>query len=110
MFAILKQLAEKDEEITGGGVLEVLQDGRAVVYWFTYDEEGRQRWFVATGHSESDRLVFDTLLRPNGARFGERFDSADVAYPEAGELSIRGATASLHPRNTPSMALTAVRR
>jgi len=27
MFAILKQLASKDEEITGGGVLEVLQDG-----------------------------------------------------------------------------------
>ncbi len=27
MFAILKHLAEKGEEITGGGVLEVLQDG-----------------------------------------------------------------------------------
>ena len=27
MFAILKQLAENDEEITGSGVLEVLQDG-----------------------------------------------------------------------------------
>ena len=27
MFAILKQLAEKDEEISGGGVLEILQDG-----------------------------------------------------------------------------------
>ncbi len=27
MFAILKELADKDEEITGGGVLEVLQDG-----------------------------------------------------------------------------------
>ncbi len=27
MFAILKQLAERDVEITGGGVLEVLQDG-----------------------------------------------------------------------------------
>ncbi len=27
MFAILKQLADKNEEITGGGVLEVLQDG-----------------------------------------------------------------------------------
>jgi len=27
MFAILKQLAEQDIEITGGGVLEVLQDG-----------------------------------------------------------------------------------
>ena len=27
MFAILKQLAERDEEITGSGVLEVLQDG-----------------------------------------------------------------------------------
>ncbi len=27
MFAILKQLADKDEEISGGGVLEILQDG-----------------------------------------------------------------------------------
>ena len=27
MFAILKQLADNDEEITGGGVLEVLQGG-----------------------------------------------------------------------------------
>ncbi len=27
MFAILKELADQDEEITGGGVLEVLQDG-----------------------------------------------------------------------------------
>ena len=27
MFAILKQLAEKDVEISGGGVLEILQDG-----------------------------------------------------------------------------------
>ena len=27
MFAILKELAERDEEITGGGVLEVLPDG-----------------------------------------------------------------------------------
>ena len=27
LFAILKKLAENNEEITGGGVLEVLQDG-----------------------------------------------------------------------------------
>ena len=27
LFAILKKLAEKKEQITGGGVLEVLQDG-----------------------------------------------------------------------------------
>ena len=27
MFAILKQLAEKDIEISGGGVLEILHDG-----------------------------------------------------------------------------------
>ena len=27
MFAILKQLADKNEEISGGGVLEILQDG-----------------------------------------------------------------------------------
>ena len=27
LFAILKKLAEKNEEITGGGVLQLLQDG-----------------------------------------------------------------------------------
>ena len=27
LFAILKKLAQKNEQITGGGVLEVLQDG-----------------------------------------------------------------------------------
>ena len=27
LFAILKKLAEKGEEITGGGVLQLLQDG-----------------------------------------------------------------------------------
>ena len=30
LFSILKKLAEKNEQITGGGVLEVLQDGFAI--------------------------------------------------------------------------------
>ena len=32
LFAILKKLAEKNEQITGGGVLEVLQDGFCLLY------------------------------------------------------------------------------
>jgi arylsulfatase A-like enzyme len=72
-----------------GFLVEVLADRQAVVYWFTYDENGRQRWFIATGIIENDTAVFDTLLHTGGAVFGERFDPDDVVRSDVGELSIR---------------------
>ena len=33
LFAILKKLAQNNEQITGGGVLEVLQDGFGFFYF-----------------------------------------------------------------------------
>ncbi|MCP4044914.1 MAG: hypothetical protein GY732_02855, partial [Gammaproteobacteria bacterium] len=32
-----------------GFLLEVLEDEQAIVYWFTYDENGNQRWFIGLG-------------------------------------------------------------
>ena len=71
-----------------GFLVEVLQDNQAVVYWFTYDEIGEQRWFTATGKIENDTAVFDTLLQTGGAVFGEQFDPDDIVYSNVGELSI----------------------
>ncbi len=72
-----------------GFVLEVLENDRAVVYWFTYDETGNQRWFVATGAVEDDSVVFASLKQTSGARFGEQFEPNDVVFTEVGTLTMQ---------------------
>jgi len=71
-----------------GFVLEVLEGNKAAVYWFTYDEEGGQRWFFGTGITVNDTLVVDALLVSSGAVFGEQFESDNVIYEEVGNLTI----------------------
>jgi len=46
-----------------GFVLQVLEDERAVVYWFTYDALGRQRWFIGVGAFDGNELTFPNLLQ-----------------------------------------------
>jgi hypothetical protein len=71
-----------------GFVLEVLEDARAVVYWFTYDSAGRQRWMIGIGEVAGERVVFDEMLDSRGGRFGAGFDPDDVVLETAGSLSI----------------------
>jgi hypothetical protein len=71
-----------------GFLLEVLEDQKAIVYWFTYDETGDQRWFIGLGVMHNDALVFDELLIAAGPVFGEEFNPDDVEYSEIGTLSI----------------------
>ena len=52
-----------------GFVLQILQDDTAVVYWFTYDEDGAQRWFTGVGNVENDTAVFDTLTHHHRCSF-----------------------------------------
>lgn len=71
-----------------GVVLEVLDDGQAVLYWFTYDGQGDQRWFIATGHFDGGDLVFEDLIVTSGGRFGDRFDSSRVTRQSVGEARL----------------------
>lgn len=71
-----------------GFVLHVLADNQALVYWFTYDEAGAQRWFYSLGRIENEAAVFESLLQASGGVFGEDFDPDTVNFIEAGELSI----------------------
>lgn len=71
-----------------GFIVEVLDEARALVYWFTYTRDGRQRWMLGVGAVEGSRIVVDELLDSRGGRFGAAFDPARVELQPAGSLSI----------------------
>lgn len=76
-----------------GWVLEVLDGQRAGLYWYTYDEQGRQRWMIALGSIEEDAggeyLDFPSLLVTRGGRFGPGFDPAQVQREHVGSAQLR---------------------
>jgi len=71
-----------------GFLLEVLESDRAVVYWFTYDSSGKQRWFIGEGEVSGSVIVFNDLLAGSGAEFGDAFNPAEVEFTRVGDLSI----------------------
>jgi hypothetical protein len=57
-----------------------------VVYWFTYDDQGRQAWMIGDARVEGRTLWVEELLITGGAHFGADFDPADVELIDWGEL------------------------
>ncbi len=74
MFAILKQLAEKDIEISGGGVLEILQDG----FGFLRSPDAHYL------PGPDDIYVSPTQIRRFGLRTGDTVDG-QIRAPKDGE-------------------------
>ncbi|MEM7707843.1 MAG: M14 family zinc carboxypeptidase [Pseudomonadota bacterium] len=70
-----------------GFLIEILAANRAVVYWFTYDELGEQRWFIGTGDVRGNELYFPELLEARGGIFGPDFDPDQVVLTDAGSAS-----------------------
>ncbi len=62
-----------DLQSLGGPVftLQWLGDGRAILFWFAYDNEGNPYWAGGIGQINSDLLVFEQLSSVHGVRFGE---------------------------------------
>ncbi|MGH8034633.1 MAG: hypothetical protein ACREO9_05360, partial [Lysobacterales bacterium] len=69
-----------------GYILEFLTDSRAVVYWFSFDAAGNQRWFIGVGGLKTGKLVFDDMLTTRGASFGEAFNPLAVETSPWGSL------------------------
>lgn len=61
-----------------GVVFHQLADNRALLYWFTFDEEGNQRWLVGTGSSHEFGADWRELLQTRG-HFGLGFSADDEA-------------------------------
>jgi N-acetylneuraminic acid mutarotase len=71
-----------------GWSVEELPDGRAQVYWFTYDADGEQAWTIGVSPTSGTRMVVADNYRPVGARFGSAFDPAQVQLQRWGRLEL----------------------
>ena len=71
-----------------GFVVQFIDDTSAVVYWFTYDEAGNQRWFTGLGSAAGNRLVVEELLITQGGVFGPSFDPDAIDRVNVGTLTI----------------------
>lgn len=78
------------ERESDGFVVEVNEDGRGVVYWFTYtaDGTGEQAWMTGDGHFDGNTLHVDNLIQPRGGLFGEQFDSDMIERTHWGSLTL----------------------
>jgi hypothetical protein len=66
--------------------IEVLMDGRVLVFWFTYDKQGNQRWLVGVGVFRDGKIVVDDLQTTHGGIFGPDFDPVNVERTSWGSL------------------------
>ncbi len=53
-----------------GFVIEILPGGLAALFWFTYDDDGNQDWYIGVGEINGRRILFNNLLSVSGAKFG----------------------------------------
>lgn len=71
-----------------GFVLQWLSHGEALIYWFSYDPNGKQYWMFGLGRQENGEIVVDHLLAGSGARFGDAFNPDDVVLTDWGSLTL----------------------
>ncbi len=77
-----------DPEKPGQGVmLEVLEGGRALVAWYTFDVEGRPLWLYGLGEIGT-HSVQATLHRASGGRFPPAFDPSQITVTPWGEATL----------------------
>jgi hypothetical protein len=67
--------------------VEVLGDGRAIVYWFVYDRDGAPLHLYIDA-VVSERSITGTAYRHDGMRFGT-FDSAELRQSVWGHVALR---------------------
>lgn len=72
-----------------GWMVEVLNADQALVYWFTYDDEGNQRWLLGLGEIQGEAIHVNQLQWAQGATFGPEFDPDDVERIDWGQTTLR---------------------
>ena len=82
-----------DPSRSGEGLqLEILDSDRALVEWYTYNDQGGQRWFQGVGqitHGVSgESIEFPQLYVTQGGRFGPTFNPADVHVQFEGKATL----------------------
>lgn len=73
-----------------GLFLEVQDDGRAFMVWFTFRPDGEPAWMIGEGRAVGAELEFSALTRPVGTRYGSAFNVADVRLEPWGSARLSG--------------------
>ncbi len=71
-----------------GIVLEVLDNGVAVVQWFTFDSTGKQMWVQGTGTFVGNTLTVTNLFTTQGTQWGSGFNAANVTQVPWGSVTM----------------------
>lgn len=73
---------------TGEGVIvQVIGDGRVLVYWLTYDDDGSQRWLWAAGRRDGLKVTADNVFVTDNGVFNSEVPVLVDVEP-VGELEI----------------------
>ncbi len=67
--------------------IQVQDDGRAFLTWFSFASNGAPVWLLGTGSASGSNLRFD-VTRPIGTRFGAAFSAADVVQNPWGNIVV----------------------
>ena len=70
-----------------GLIVQIINDGRALVYWLTYDESGSQRWLFGIGRREGLMIDVEDVYVTDGGVFGTQLPVL-VDLDRAGEMEI----------------------
>ncbi len=83
-----------NEERGGEGFLvEVVEDGRGLVYWFTHTpadafNADEQAWMIGVGEFQGQQLVIENLVQPRDLDNGMPEDTAGITALQWGEIII----------------------
>ena len=71
-----------------GWMIEFLNDELVLIYWFTYDTQGNQRWMLGVGEVEANGFLSADMAAPVGGRFGPSFDPEEVVNEPWGAFGL----------------------
>lgn len=72
-----------------GAFVEILEDGRAVVSFYSYTQNGTGLvWFTGLGRVVGNSVVIDEMLRVTGGVFGADFDPDTIVRTPVGGMSL----------------------
>ncbi|HMM57334.1 MAG TPA: hypothetical protein PKD77_07070 [Rudaea sp.] len=78
-----------DPARSGEGLqLEILSPEFALVEWYTYDSQGKQRWIQGVGNIAGNSIQFPQAYVTQGGKFGPAFNKDDVKTIAVGSLSL----------------------
>lgn len=71
-----------------GFVIQILEGGSALVFWYTYDGSGNQLWILGTGSFDGTSITISETTTATGGMIGNNFNSNDVVRENWGGFSI----------------------